>query len=109
MYSVGYLEDCKHHAAKRSVIGELSHTEYIKAPLIQVVQLLPLQKQTNKYTSLRQYHNSPLSPDPHELVPRTDLHTYDYRIYSRLRERYRNIDKRETIVRCLHNSVSSQS
>ena len=35
-----HLEDGKHHAAERPVIGELSHMKDIKAPLIQVIQLL---------------------------------------------------------------------
>lgn len=40
LYQLKYLEDGKHDATQRSVIGKLSHSENIKAPLIQVVQLL---------------------------------------------------------------------
>lgn len=40
VYQLKYLEDGKHDATERSVIGKLSHSENIKAPLIQVIQLL---------------------------------------------------------------------
>lgn len=40
LYQLKYLEDGKHDATQRSVIGKLSHSENIKAPLIQVIQLL---------------------------------------------------------------------
>lgn len=44
-FSVSYLEDGKHYAAEGSVIGELCHMKDIKAPLVQVVQLLKAQQQ----------------------------------------------------------------
>lgn len=40
IHQLEYLEDGKHDATQRSVIGKLSHLENIKAPLIQVIQLL---------------------------------------------------------------------
>lgn len=47
-----YLEDGKHDATERSVIGKLSHLENIKAPLIQVVQLL------KTHTNIYIYHKT---------------------------------------------------
>lgn len=47
--TVSYLEDGKHYAAEGSVIGELCHTKDIKAPHIQVVQLLTEQEETSTH------------------------------------------------------------
>lgn len=35
-----YLEDGIHDAAEGSVVGELCYSEYVKAPLVQILQLL---------------------------------------------------------------------
>lgn len=38
--SVVYLEDGVHDATERSVVGEFCYSEYVKTPLIQILQLL---------------------------------------------------------------------
>lgn len=52
---MSHLEDGKHHAAEGSVIRELCHVKDIKAPLVQVVQLLKSQTD-NINTLLRNSH-----------------------------------------------------
>lgn len=47
-----HLEDGEHDAAERPIIGEFSQTKDIKAPLIQVIQLLVNRHQNQKQNHL---------------------------------------------------------
>lgn len=43
-----YLEDGVHDAAERPVVGELCHSEDVKTPLVQILQLLVEDVSTGK-------------------------------------------------------------
>lgn len=56
--SLSYLEDGIHYAAEGSVIGEFCHTKDIKAPLVQIVQLLKAQRAILKHEVFHKHNNS---------------------------------------------------
>lgn len=60
-----YLEDGIHDAAERSAVGELCYSEYVKTPLVQVLQLL-FQQNHNDSKTLHQNLKQALlkSPNP---------------------------------------------
>lgn len=80
-FYIFYLEDSVHDAAERSVVGEFCYFKDIKAPLVQIFQLLVRDNKhisscTNKETYIREKTEEPADLGKLVLVVRVDTEAW---------------------------------